>query len=499
MSIFQGILQHMSGPSKAVQIEELKREVKELQHSYEVMLNLSSVQRTNTGNPYPSYVQQVEELNKKFKGIADWGNQITQTITNVRSATVIGDGIVVSDSDADEEISVQQKQNQQDQQGSGPKKMPKASKELEFIRQFIEDNNLDDETTQQWVIEAFLEGKALITLHSVPLEPHEKRPGQNSKILATFLPWTTSRYEVETDPNNYSIVTGAHYFVNGKKVPLAADKFVYRKFTGRINEVNTAAPLLGPILKQIEDLDKAQWDWRKINMLFAAPTPYFKCETADEVDKLTTALHKINWKIGKLLITNAEFSMVGINDQGITSLSKEIDYLIKLISATSGIPAHFLGSPDLMSNRSTADSLIELLLSTTSKEHLMWIGLFGELFRKAIILANTQWKTAMDPMKVKTDIPRTASVKLRELVTVWLALYKAQAISLSTFLQRVPNVDPVAEKILIQRDKDLMGITADNIRANQNASDKTDDTGTGRGANLRQNFSKDDMMRTPRG
>ncbi|MDP4879928.1 MAG: hypothetical protein NWR36_08580, partial [Opitutales bacterium] len=57
---------------------------------------------------------------------------------------------------------------------------------------------------------------------------------------------------------------------------------------------------------------------------------------------------------------------------GGTSLTTEINTIAKIISGATGIPIHYLGFTDLMSNRATAEDLAELVNVTTSHEREAW-------------------------------------------------------------------------------------------------------------------------------
>lgn len=219
-----------------------------------------------------------------------------------------------------------------------------------------------------------------------------------------------------------------------------------RNFSGRTNKVNETMPKVAMVLRQMEALDKALWDWRNINHYFSMPTPYFKCETKEQAKAMNEVLEKINWKIGKTLAGVAEFSFVSTDMKGIDSLEKEIISNVKIISGETGIPVHFLGLPDLMSNRAVSTDLFELIVASTNKERHVWIGAYEEIFSKALIMANQGLqKQKFDPEAVGCEIPYVTAQKIKELSETWLPLYTANIIDLDYMLSMIPNVD--AEKI----------------------------------------------------
>lgn len=204
-------------------------------------------------------------------------------------------------------------------------------------------------------------------------------------------------------------------------------------------------PKLATVLRNIEDLDKALWDLRKINHYFASPTPYFKVENGKDVDNLYNFLKDTNWKIGKLLVSNADFELKGYTGTSVDALFKEIETHAKIISGTTGVPVHYLGIPDLLSNRATAENLLEVLYSSTEKERKVWVGFYEELFDKAMLMANKNFqqnyklRNSNGERTVYVDIPFITPERIKQLVDVWLPLYTAGVLELEDMKARIPD------------------------------------------------------------
>lgn len=418
------------------------RELKQLQQTaIDVNVQLAaieSVTQTASGNPYPGYEQAIVELGKKYDGVAQWGNFQARTIIDVRAAFTIGNGIVAKAVDP---------------KTGKPAGEGQFQKELDFINAFIKYNNLDEEGAQDFAKEAEIEGRTLFRL--VP-DPEKQQVG------IRFISFTSKKYKVEADPDDYMHYTAVKYKVeSGSEVVINEGDFIYKKFAGRVDKVNDVMPKTATILRQLEDLDKALKDLRAINNLFAAPTPHFNCEDAASATDLYNRLQKINWKIGKLLVTTkATFALVGADSAGAESLVKEITNIVKIISGVTGIPVHFLGLPDLMSNRSTSTDLFEMIIASTNRERKTWVGVYEELFKAAIKIANDQFGLGLNVDCISCDIPQITSEKLKELTEVWLPLYRDNVIDLDYFLSMIPNADPdrmkKAVELEAQRQLDML-------------------------------------------
>jgi hypothetical protein len=404
------------------------KELKQLQQSfYQMQVVLANIESTadasGTGNPYKNYDSAVFELGKKYEGMSDWGNFQARTIVDVRSSFIIGNGIQVVERDPVTRKTIREK--------SG-----KFKKEVDFIESLITSNDIDEEMAQEFAKEAELEGRVLFKL-----VPNEK----TKNIDLRHMSYTTYKYKVKAADEDYKVYDSVTYRIPGASEDKKLEKgeFVYKKFAGRTDKVNDLLPKTATILRQIEDLDKAMKDLRSINNLFASPTPHFDCEDSTIAEDLYNKMVAINWKIGKFIVTTkTTFNMVGVDAAGIEALIKEITNIVKIISGVTGIPVHFLGLPDLMSNRSTSTDMFEMIIASTNRERKTWVGCYEEIFDRAMEMANNKFKTNLKLGTVSCDIPQITAAKLKELVEVWLPLFNSNVIDLDYMLSMIPDADP---------------------------------------------------------
>lgn len=402
-------------------LARLEGQFTELQHNFTI--NFTSDDEASsgafTGNPYKTYAAQVSETSKKYEGRADWGWQPTKNIIDIRAAFTIGEGVEPLIKDGE----------------SGGKEA------LKYIKDFLDANALDEEAAQDWAKEAEIEGKFLVRLRA-STDPKDQT------IRALFLPWTQHGYKVITAPEDYTQILKVTYQVSGtgRDVTLTTEEFVFASFGGRTHNVDETPTKVASVLRHIEALDKALRDWREINHLFAAPTPTFECEEKAAADALHDRLKNINWKIGKLLVfSGGTFRLVSIDAGGIESIEKEVIRNATVISGSVSIPIHFLGFPELMSNRATADSLMEVVFAGVSRERKVWKGFYDELFEKVLIMSNQTFSTGFNEKAITANLPELGQIKLAQLADVWLPIYEAQAVSLETFLERMPGIDAKVE------------------------------------------------------
>jgi hypothetical protein len=388
-------------------VKDLRKQVGELQSSISILIGDAVEKTTNRGNPYRTYQAAISAIATKYEGTAEWGIQQVRNIIDIRSAFIIGQGIKLVCDDEN-------------------------SRELEFIEEFIKYNNLDEEMPQELSKEAEIEGRMLVRL--IPNV-------DKTQIDMRFVSYSGNNYMIKTSEDDYQKYISANYRTKSKDVILNENEFVYKKFAGRVDKVNEIMPKVAMVLRHCEDLDKALYDWRMANFYFSAPTPYFKCTTAQEVKEFSDKLKTANWKLGKLLVGTADFSMVEISGSGLNSLKEEIITLAKFISGATGVPVHFLGLPDLMSNRAVSTDLFEFINASTNKERHIWEGFYEELFDKVLTMANVSFKRGYETGKVKANILSITEAQVNQLANVWLPLYVAGVVDLDYILSKIPDAD----------------------------------------------------------
>jgi len=421
--------------SQKGRITKLEDNVHKLQHLIkDDMLALIDSTTVYKGNLYSTYESAIAEINRKYNGTADWGVLQTGNIIDLRAAFIIGDGIIISEKEPGE----------------------KPSPELKWVENFFKYNDLDREVAQEFTKEAEIEGKIALKLAIEEDKEEDEEVDEKDKkwrVSIRFISWLDKKYEIVPNPLDYLDYQKLKWKATSKykAETLDAKEFVYKKFGGRIMNPNEAAPKIMKCLTQIENLDKAERDWREINNIFAGPILAAECETDAEVKSTKEALSDKNWKIKKVFIATSKLYYAQFDIKGVESIEKEIVSLVKLISGTTGVPVHWLGFVDLMSNRATAEDLINMINGATTKERQTWIGAYEEVIKKAMVMWNNAAEKGMskdkqlDPDKIKVDIPIITKMHYDRLEKIFLPACIAGKISDEAFLAMVPGLDVKAE------------------------------------------------------
>lgn len=391
-----------------------------------------------SANPYQSREKLVAELVNKYKGYARSGNQLIQRIVDTRAAFAMAAGLSARLLDP--------------QQGAA---------ELEFIRGLIRMNQLDGQFGQSLAVEKELEGQVLLVLEYQP---------EADSVLLRFISWNDTHYEIAYSDQSYTSIESITYEnQDGETVAIPPSSAVFIKFNSRIHS-REGVPTLSGLLPEAEDIDYALRDWRRLNRYFASPTPYFKTRDIQEAKDLYDRLLApgVDWRIGKVFAGPAEFSLVGMNDAGYDSIQREIETKVKILAGGAGVPVQFLGFPEFMSNRATAENTMEPVALVSIAEQRSWLGGFAELFDKAVALRNLQapaGSARLSPGKVAPVMRFVTSAQIERLVTLYLPLWQSGAISLEALLKLLPDVEPVEDEGAKGREGDgAMGRNGESAR-----------------------------------
>jgi hypothetical protein len=365
-------------------------------------------------NPYRGRSRLVAELVEKYKGYAAAGNQLVQRIVDTRAAFTMAHGVSAGLADQSE-----------------------GEAELEFIRRLIHVNQLHGQFGQQLAVEKELEGQVLLTLDYDP---------ERDTVLVRFISWNDVHYQVRYADDSYSEIQSIAYDrEDGGRVEVPPELTVFIKFNARIHS-REGVPTLSGLLAEAEDIDYALRDWRRINRYFASPTPYFRTADVQEAKDLYDRLLApgVDWRIGKVFAGPAEFSLVSMNGDGHESIRQEIETKVKILAGGAGIPIQFLGFPEFMTNRATAENTLEPVALVSISEQRSWLGGFTELFDKAIALRN-RMAPDLPPLATRQVIPIMRFVtqaQIERLTQLYLPLWQSGAISLESLLKLLPDINP---------------------------------------------------------
>lgn len=364
-----------------------------------------------TSNRYTSYVSQVKEAYKKYNAKSDYGNNVIRECTAGRVAAIMGEGVNI-------------KANQ-----------PKVE---QFLTAWAKEAGLiEGMRLTNGVIGSELTGYALFIL---------KKDDDNKRMVVERVPYKPGLIVVKDpngDPDNPTI-TLKYYDKNNKLVTYTppGDDFVYIQTGGDDTAANPTTKL-GIILTEAENYDRANKDLRINNFHFARTTPVFETQSAQETDQQVEALAQSEWEIGDGYVGTAKLAYVSPTTGAYENLKGEMECVIKVISGVTGVPLHWLGHADLLSNRSTAETLYEALKYATAKERTAWNDGLYRLFKKVLELSIDNRYIDLDFSDgFSVNLPLLDFTALDTRVRALSLAYHDMVISTGDYQNAIPGINP---------------------------------------------------------
>jgi|TARA_Y100000310_G_scaffold473_1_gene544 hypothetical protein len=394
-------------------------------NSYQVLERMAKDQDVTERTSTVGRMERIKKLRQMFKGEAAYGNVACNAVVNFNSTFQFANGILAMAEDGQE-----------------------AKEELKALEHFLDFNDFNEEMGLALGQEGELSGQVLFRWS---WDDNEKQ------VKAWVVPLIETQYIVQYKEGDFTTVDQAILYPGtDQQEEVPGDQVVFIKFRGLLNG-SYGVPTPMPCLEHMENIDKGREDLRKIDHLFAAPTPIFGMSDAERVDAMNTKVGAGNWKIGQALILLKDElgQYLEISTSGHEALLKEVELNIQLISAVTDVPVHFLGWPQLLSNRATSTDMFESPVKRAMAEQRIWMGGFEELVKKVFDLINFKLQSALDAHKVTLAFPPIRTGNLNETMAAWLPAAVSNKVSHRTFLEKVgvDNPDKEIEEIV----KELAG------------------------------------------
>jgi hypothetical protein len=259
------------------------------------------------------------------------------------------------------------------------------------------------------------------------------------------------------------------------------ENLVYVKIGGSPDRVNRTVPLIANVLTDIENVSRAKYDLRKNNHLFGKSFLHFKTQTDKEAKSLNNSIQATDWQIGKGFAGNAEVKYIEPGGKASDVLKEEIIIGMKNISLNTGIPVQLLAYPELLSNRATADNMLEMTNSATIKSREIWEDSLTELIQKAMRMAFERgYIDFNEPDIFEIRLPLISYANLKQIQETWIPLADGDFISDDTVRNIIPGIDPIKEKRIININRMMNNLQKDLIDEDEEEEKEDDNEDTGK-------------------
>lgn len=407
------------------QHEVLKKRIQALEADKSLLSTLITNWQTSpdalpTKNNYTTYTSQVSTIYKMYNSETTYGSETLRGIIDTRTAFIGGEGASV---------------------------VANRKKTQTFIDDFMKFNYLYGSTLLEMIQTSEMEGKMLTTF-----DVAEKMGKRQVKIDPHV--WYTRNYKVETKENNKNYITKITFTNKDGSTEDVKSEYAYMKIGGTMDKVNDTTTRTGCILTQIENYSRCLYDLRKNNHLFAKIMLWVKTNTGEEAKSINNDLVGGQFGIGKSYAGTGDGKFIAPPLGAHEALSGEMLLNIKIISTVTGIPIHWLAWTEMLSNRATAETLLEVINAATIKERTIWEEYLYEIIVKAMeIGVDAGIDGAVLDYDFQVTLPLISYATLKQIQETWMPLQAADVISMATLRNRVPHINPAEEKKLIEKEK----------------------------------------------
>jgi hypothetical protein len=405
-----------------------RRRVQAIQEAQRDVLNTYGVSdRLGTNeidkNNYRDYAKQVDGAYKMYDGLTDYGSEIFAAVADLRVAFIAGEGLsFYSDNKARDD----------------------------FVQRFLHDNLLDGSRLLDAVLMGELEGKVLFTL----------APNKDKKTVdARLFSWHANKYKITRDDLDYEKLTKIAYMpdnAQGKEKEIGIDGAVYLRLGGCNRKKDDTPTKLGKVLTQCENASRAAFDLRKNSHLFAKVSENYETKSPQDAAVIKGLIESQSIEIGDGYTGSARKYLLEPTGSAADALIKDMLNSLRFVSAMTGVAIHWLAWPELMSNRATAENMLEVINAATKKERLIYQEGIGTLIDKACIMAvdsNVADREILEPGESEVRLPLISLAALQQLADVWIPVLDKDAISMFTFRNMLPGIDPRKEAKLVEKER----------------------------------------------
>jgi len=190
-----------------------------------------------------------------------------------------------------------------------------------------------------------------------------------------------------------------------------------------------------PLFERLERLESIL---AIITEILGHPIQIFRLTESDR-DNLIEVLENGQYKLGDVLLLekDSNYEIKSIKVENVQILLDQKLEILKLLSATIGLPIYLLGYPELMSNRATATEMLEQIRVSTNQEVYSIKNNLKDFYYW--LLKNNSIIIDYNDLKINYRVE--TKYLIEEKMNILFKLYELGAISLETFLFHINSID----------------------------------------------------------
>ncbi len=407
--------------------QKLMGKIQAIQEAQRDILNTAVTGRVSAGavvdkNNYTNYEKQVDVSYKMYDGLTEYGSEVLSAVVDIRVAFIAGEGVSF---------------------------YSKNKAKTDAVNVFLKLNNLSGSRLLAAVLMGELEGKSLFVLAN---------NDEEESVDARLFSWYANKYKVERDKKDYEKVLKIKYTPDNqqsKEQEIDIEKSVYVKLGGCDYKSDKTPTKIGKVLTQCENASRAAYDLRKNTHLFGRIFPYWETADGAAAKVINDALTARSFEIGDSYAGTAKMSLLEPGGQSADAIIKDMLNSLRFVAAMTGVPIHWLAWPELMSNRATAENMLEVVSANTKKERLIWEESLRAMVDKMLQMIVDAGYADEGVLEGDYDLrlPLISLASMQQLIDVWMPLYQEKLVSKFTMRNMMPGIDPEKEAEQIDEEK----------------------------------------------
>ena len=424
-------MEKLGWPARVANRGERRRlagKIQAIQEAQRDILNTAVTGRVSVGsvpdkNNYTNYEKQVDVSYKMYDSLTEYGGEVLSAVVDIRVAFIAGEGVSF---------------------------YSKNKAKTDAVNKFLKLNCLSGSRLLAAVLMGELEGKALFVLANNDDE---------ESVDARLFSWYANKYKVERDKQDYEKVLKIVYTPDNqqsKEQTIDVEKSVYIKLGGCDYKGDKTPTKIGKVLTQCENASRAAYDLRKNTHLFGRIFPYWETADGAAARVINDALTARSFEIGDSYAGTAKMSLLEPGGQAADAVIKDMLNSMRFVAAMTGVPIHWLAWPELMSNRATAENMLEVVSASTKKERLIWEESLRKMLDKVLQMLVDAGYEDENVLEGEYDLrlPLISLASMQQLIDVWMPLYQEKLISAFTMRNMMPGIDPEKEAEQIDTERE---------------------------------------------
>jgi len=391
-------------------------------------------------NNYRTYAAQVNQIYLMYNNRTPYGGELFHALLRTMLAFICGESVSYTSNN---------------------------QKTKDYIEKFFRANDFEASLLFKMVRAGIMEGK-----HLAVLNRRKTKDGEPFIRVTSFL-WWVNRYVVWLDDDwEIDSIKYKPQRTAPQELTINLDTASYVQFGGTPADINNTPHKLHCCLTNIENASRGIYDLRKNAHLFGNIIPVFSPPDWATGERIAQGQAKEQWKPGHGVVAPGGFELKAPPGDGSKVLLDDILMNLKMVATATGHPIHWLGFPELLNSRATAENFLEMVESATAEERRLWEWSIEDIIRKSMTMAidaGFESNDIIDDFDIK--LPMLSIKKLELVQNVWLPLFQENLVSEATMMNLLPGIDPNYEKKQLakeKKDKAKESPFANNALANAN-------------------------------